>query len=492
MDPDARPTPQAGADAARGSSGALVAAAAAAVPGEKRLKNRRSEDQRPAPGRAARWAWMMFDWAAQPYHTLVITFVFGPYFVSAVATDPVRGQQMWGLAVGLGGMAIAILAPLMGAMADATGPRKPWVALYSLMYVLGAWLLWFAAPGMAEPGWVLAAFVIGLIGVEFATVFTNAMLPDLAPPQEVGRLSGYGWALGYVGGVVSLAIMLTLLAENDAGVTLLGTAPAFGLDAEAREGTRMVGPVTALWYAIFAAPLFLFVPDAARKGPWRGAAGRGLRELRASVVGLRDRPSLAWFLGASMIYRDALNGFYAFGGVYAAGALGWSVVQIGIFGILAAAVGAVGAWLGGQADAAFGPRPVVRATLWVLLGATLVGVSVSREAVLFVVPVGAGSGLPDLIFYISGALVGAAGGAMQAASRTLLVRQADPARMTAAFGLYALAGKATSFAAPLLVAAVTALSASQQAGVVPVALMFAAGIWALGRVSDATGREAQA
>ena len=193
-----------------------------------------------------------------------------------------------------------------------------------------------------------------------------------------------------------------------------------------------------------------------------------------------------------MFYRDALNGFYAFGGVYAAGALGWSVVQIGIFGILAAAVGAVGAWLGGQADAAFGPRPVVRATLWVLLGATLVGVSVSREAVLFVVPVGAGSGLPDLIFYISGALVGAAGGAMQAASRTLLVRQADPARMTAAFGLYALAGKATSFAAPLLVAAVTALSASQQAGVVPVALMFAAGIWALGRVSDATGREAQA
>lgn len=433
-------------------------------------------------GRRARWSWMLFDWASQPFHTLIITFIFAPFFAASVAPDPVTGQEMWGWAASAGGLAIALLAPVLGALADATGPRKPWIALFSACYVAGSALLWFSQPGAADPLAVLAFFVLGLVGVEFATVFTNAMLPDLAPREQVGRLSGDGWALGYVGGVIALAMMLLLLAENDGGVTLLGAPPALGLDPATREGTRSVGPLTAIWYAVFILPLFLWVPDAVRKGPMKGALARGLTELRADVKALPRRPDLAWFLGASMIYRDALNGFYVFGGVYAAGVLKWSIIQVGVFGLLAAVVGAIGAWLGGMADSAKGPKPVVAACLGILIVSCALGVSASREAILFVIPVGPESGLPDLLFYLAGAGVGGAGGALQAASRTLLVRLAEPERMTAAFGLYALSGKATAFLAPLTVALATAVTGDQQAGVAPVIALFALGFVMLARV----------
>jgi UMF1 family MFS transporter len=237
-----------------------------------------------------RWGWMLFDWASQPYHTLIITFIFAPYFASTVAPDPVTGQEMWGWAATVGGVIVAVLAPVLGAMADAAGPRKPWIALFSLFCILGAWLLWSAAPGTENVVFILGAFVIGLIGVEFATVFNNAMMPGLAPKEELGRLSGSGWALGYVGGVIALFIVLALLAEDgETGKTLIGMDPIFGLDAAAREGTRAVGPLTAIWYAVFIIPLFLWTPDAPRRAVKKGTVRRGLAELRQAI---RERPGL--------------------------------------------------------------------------------------------------------------------------------------------------------------------------------------------------------
>jgi UMF1 family MFS transporter len=432
----------------------------------------------PAPqfGARARWGWMLFDWASQPYHTLIITFVFAPYFAASVASDPVTGQEMWGWAASAAGLTVAVSAPFLGSLADATGPRKPWVALFSLFYIVGAAMLWFAVPADPSPITVLFWFAIGLIGVEFATVFTNAMMPDLAPPKDIGRLSGSGWALGYVGGVIALAMMLLLLAENaETGLTMLGIPPILGLDAALREGTRAVGPLTAIWYAVFIIPLFLWTPDAAKRGNMAGALGRGMRALVASIRDLKNRPELSWFLAASMIYRDALGGFYIFGGIYAAGVLGWSLTQIGIFGIVAAMLGAVGSWLGGRADAKFGPRLVVQICVVALGIAALLGVSVSPGRILFVVDVGQGSPLPDIIFYAVGGLIGGFGGSLQAASRTLLTRFADAERMTAAFGLYALAGKASAFLAPAVIAAATAWSGDQQIGIVPVVGLFALG-----------------
>ncbi|MEM1077974.1 MAG: MFS transporter [Pseudomonadota bacterium] len=418
--------------------------------------------------------WMMFDWASQPYNTLLLTFVFGPYFATVVG-DPVEAQALWGYALTLSGLSIAVLAPILGSLADQAGRRMPWIIGFSILYVAGASTLWLAAPGTDLVWVILIAFGLGLIGMEFATIFTNAMLPDLGPPAEIGRISGTGWAVGYAGGVVALLIMLLFLAENDAGVTLLGQPPALGLDPETREGTRSVGPFTALWFVIFMIPFFLWVRETPPATPQRTNVLKGLRDLGRTLRSLPSQPSLSAYLASSMLYRDALNGMYTFGGIYALGVLGWSVIDIGVFGIMAAITGAIFAYLGGFADKAFGPKPVIVLSIIVLslVGVTIV--SVSREAV-FGMPVAPDSSLPDILFYICGALIGAAGGTVQAASRTMMVRQANTERMTEAFGLYALAGKATSFLAPLTIAIATDLSGTQSAGLIPLILLFLCGL----------------
>lgn len=422
------------------------------------------------------WGWWWFDWASQPYNTLLITFIFGPYVVSVVG-DGSRAQTIWGYGIGAAGVLIAILAPLLGAVADKSGKRMGFIWFFSLLYVIGAWGVWWSAPDSFSVWTVMLLFCIGLIGMEFATIFTNAMLPDLAPREELGKVSGSGWAWGYVGGVVGLIIMLALFAENASGKTLIGIDPLFGLDATQREGTRFVGPFTALWYAVFMIPFFLWVreprkPDAI---PVVAAVRNAWPELKSTLKSLPNDRSLFSFLGASMLYRDALNGVYTFGGIYAAGVLQWSVIDVGIFGILAAVTGAVFAWLGGKADSALGPKPVILFNVVVLACVALSIVFVSRSSV-FGIAVGPESGLPDITFYVLGAMIGAAGGSLQAASRTMMVRQGDTEKMTEGFGLYALSGKATAFIAPLSIGIVTDITGSQQWGILPVAVLFALGL----------------
>lgn len=435
------------------------------------------------------WGWMLFDWAQQPFHTLIITFVFAPYFAAAVAPDPARGQELWGYATGIGGLIIALSSPVLGAIADASGPRKPWILLFSIVGIVGCWMLWYAVPGSQEMGFVMLAIALALVGMEFAAVFNNAMMPDLVPRSELGRLSGSAWGLGYVGGIVSLVIVLGLLSGSPTtGKTLLGLDPMFGFDPAMREGDRASGPLTAIWYAIFILPMFLFTPDVVRRAASKGAVRQGLAQLGATLRGLPSDRSYFSFLLSSMFYRDALNALYSFGGIYAAGVLGWSIIQIGVFGILANLTGAIGAWLGGRADQAWGPKPVVSVSILVLSLCCLLVISTTKTEVLFmtVAAEGADSTIPDIMFYIAGALIGAAGGSIQASSRTLLVDQVDRDRVTEAFGLYALSGKATTFIGPLAIAFATAFFASesfglssvdaQRLGVTPIIVLFLVGL----------------
>jgi UMF1 family MFS transporter len=422
------------------------------------------------------WGWFFFDWASQPYNTLLLTFIFAPYMTSLLGSGT-AAQTVWGYGIGAAGLLIAVLSPLLGAVADRSGHRMRFIAFFSLLYMLGAWGLWQAAPGDVNLWFVMISFGIGLIGMEFATTFTNAMLPDLGSPKEIGRISGSGWAFGYLGGVLALILVLMLLAEGATGRTLIGLSPILGLAPDLREGTRAVGPFTAIWYAIFMIPFFLWVREPRRTDTigLRAAARHAIPDLRRTLRGLPGRKSLSAFLLSSMLYRDALNGIYAFGGIYAAGVLGWGVTDVGVFGILAAITGAVFAWAGGRADSRFGPRIVVVACLVVLTAVATGIVFISRETV-FGLAVSPESRLPDLAFYVLGALIGAAGGALQASSRTMMVHQADPARMTEAFGLYALAGKATSFIAPLSIGLVTAVTGSQAWGITPLILLFVLGL----------------
>lgn len=446
------------------------------------------------------WGWMIFDLAQQPYATLGLTFIFGPYF-AAVATArfardgmgpaeaDAAAQSLWGMGQTLAGLFIAFTAPVLGALADASGRRMPWIAGFSVITVLCAAGLWVLTPDgtMLIPALVL--FFAGFVAAESATNVNNALLPSLATGPMIGRISGSGAALGYWGGVVSLILMLLFLAENDAGVTLLGTPPAFGLDPEAREGTRAVGPVIALWYAVFIIPFFTWVRDAGPAARTRVTARNVAARLWETLRDVARRPSLAAFLGASMLYRDALAAVYAFGGIYATLVLEWSVIQIGVFGIIGAISAAILTFAGGLADARLGPKPVIRASIWILIAVSVLVVSMTRDS-LFGLALSPGSRLPDILFYVCGALIGGAGGALYSASRSLMVRHADPARATEAFGLFALSGRATAFLAPMAITLATWMSGSVRAGLLPVIALFALGLFLLGWVNKNGDRAA--
>ena len=429
--------------------------------------------------RKAIWGWMFFDWANQPYHTLILTFIFAPYFATSVAQDAVAGQASWGYAVAAGSIIVAVLAPILGSIADAGGARRPWIIGFSVVYVLGAAGLWTASPDAGNIPLVLGFLVVALIGAEFTTVFTNALLPELGTKSEIGRISGSGWAMGYFGGLCSLAIVLCFLAPaTGSEKTLIGLDPVLGLDAARGEGARATGPMSAIWYAVFMVPFFLWAPDAPRRPAASRAIRAGLQHLGRTLQALPSRRSLFAFLISSMFYRDALSGLFVFGGIYAAGVLGWETFQLGIFGIVGALAGAVGAWAGGLVDQRLGPKPVIVFTISALIVVSAAIISASPGEVFFI-PVGSPefpSILPDVMFFTCGALIGAAGGSLQASSRSMLVRQAESGGAAEAFGIYALAGKATAFIAPLLIAVTTNLTDSQRIGVTPILLLFAIGL----------------
>ncbi len=432
------------------------------------------------------WGWWFFDWASQPYNTLMLTFIFGPYFAKVASARFIEAgmaeqaakaeaQALWGYGLTVTGITIAVLAPILGAIADSSGRRMPWIRLFSVAYVVGAWGTWWTAPEDFSAIRALVFFGIGFIGMEFATIFTNALLPTLGPRRELGRISGSGWAFGYLGGVIALAIMLLLFQAGEGGRTMAGIPPLFGLDPATGADSRAVGPFTAIWYAVFMIPFFLWVRDGETTRVTGAGVGRALSDLVATIRGLPRHPSLLAYLGSSMFYRDALNGMYTFGGIYAAGVLNWSIMQIGIFGITAALSGALFTWIGGYADRAFGPKPVIVANCLVLIGTAILIVNLTPGSV-FGVTLAEGSSLPDQLFYVAGILIGAAGGALQSASRNMLTRQGNPERMTEAFGLYALSGKATTFVAPALIAVATDVSGSQRLGVTPLIVLFSIGL----------------
>jgi UMF1 family MFS transporter len=432
--------------------------------------------------------WYFFDWASQPYHTVLLTFVFGPFFAQIASAHfasgglaeqaaDARAQSLWSACLTLSGLAVGFGAPLIGALADTSGRRIPWIAAFSAVYVIGAAALWGTSPDGTNLGFALAVFAAGFIAVEFALIFTNAQLPSLIARAEVGRVSGSGFAFGYLGGLIALTLVLALLVEQASGRTIAGVAPGFGLlDAAEREGTRATGPFAAIWYAVFMIPYFLWVREPRRTSrlSFRGAMAR----LGTSVRELRSRPSFASFLGGSMLYRDALNGLYGFGGTYALLVLNWEITRVGVFGIISVVAAALFSWVGGRLDRRHGPKLVIAAAVLGLVAVCITVASMSRESI-FGVPLAESSGLPDTLFLICGVLIGGLGGVVQAASRSLMVRHTDPGAETQGFGLYGLAGRATAFLAPALIGTVTALTGDVRNGVLPLIGLFLLGLFLL-------------
>jgi len=430
------------------------------------------------------WGWMAFDWATQPFYTLGLTFIFGPYFAivaaeyylnSGMADSAARAQaqSVWSLGQTVAGLFIAFTAPLLGAYADSTGRRMPWLIGFSVILVISSWMMWYMVPDGSGLLFALVAFCIAFIVAEYALIFTNAILPSLGEKEEIGKISGDGAALGYWGGVLALLIFLPFFYEFSEGKTLLGLNPPFGLDGDAREGTRAVGPFIAIWFAVFMIPYWMYVRE--EKVPNRqGGIGAAMRDLKTSLKGVVRRRSLLNFLLSSMFYRDALNALYAFGGVYAALVLNWGLMQIATFGIIGAITAAIATTIAGRADRRFGPRPVITACISVLMVVCIIIIGMTRDQVLGI-PLGEGSAIPDILFYICGSIIGGAGGGLFASSRSMMVRHTHPERPTEAFGLFALSGKATAFLAPGLIAFFTWWFQDARLGFTPVIILFLIG-----------------
>jgi UMF1 family MFS transporter len=437
--------------------------------------------------KAGLWGWMLFDWAAQPFFTVIITFIFGPYFVSRLTDDPAYGQAMWGYTLTISGIAIAIMSPVLGSIADATGPRKPWIGFFAVIKIASLAGLWFAVPGssMLYP---LIFIILASIAAEFSIVFNDSMMPRLVDEKEAGRVSNIAWGLGYLGGMIVLIAVVGLLAANpESGKTILGIPPLFGLDPETGADARVTGPISAIWYFLFILPMFFLTPDAPKGTLPAGMAVRtGLKELKETLGTLRHRGGILRFLIARMIFQDGVNGLLALGGTFAAGMFAWQTVELGVYGIILNIVAIGGCLYASRLDAKLGSKRIVVMSLVCLVIATVGIVSTGPGFTLFgLLPLStADSGglfgtAAEKAYIVFGLLVGIAFGPVQASSRSYLARSVSPEEAGRYFGLYALSGRATSFLAPASVATITLATGSARIGMMALIAFLVVGLLVL-------------
>ncbi len=437
----------------------------------------------PVVPRRGVWGWMLFDWAAQPFFTVVTTFIFGPYFVARLTDNPVAAQAAWSNMATVSAIIIAVLSPVLGSIADESGRRKPWIAFFAVIKIASLCMLWFAAPGSPILYPVLF-MILASIAAEFSIVFNDSMMTRLVSADNAGKVSNIAWGLGYLGGMIVLIFIVLCLAANpQTGLTLLGQPPLFGLDAGQGEDARITGPIAALWYLVFILPMFAFTPDAARGLPLKAAVSSGLRQLAATLGELRHRRGIVSFLIARMLYQDGVNGLLILGGAFAAGMFGWATMEIGVYGIILNVVAIFGCWVAGSVDRRTGSKVTIIASLVMLLAATFGMVSTGPGFTLFgllPLPVADSGGLfgtaAEKAYILYGVLVGFAFGPVQASSRSYLARSIAPEEAGRYFGIYALSGRATSFMATLGFSLVTYATGSARAGMATLLVFLLAGL----------------
>jgi UMF1 family MFS transporter len=443
-----------------------------------------AEDVSPL-GRAS---WVAFEWGRNPYFILVGIYIYGPYFQNQIVGDPVLGQALWADIWAYAGLSVALGAPILGAIADAGGPRKPWLLFFSLLLALASSLLWFGQPGGAG----LSIFAIGAlivianVGYDASIVFHGAMLPSIAKEGGIGRLSGVGYALGNLAGLLLLVFVLVFifLPEN----------PLFGLNRDAHEHERVVGPLAALWFMIFCIPFFLWTPDRKPSGLALSKVVRnGLASVTNTVRSLNQYRNVGAYLLSRMIYNDGLNMMLTFGGIYASGVFGWGVIEIAAYGIVLSPFAALGGFAGGIIADRIGTKTALRLSLsgTILFGFLSLGFAPDRVWFFFsylegleALPLPVFATLPELLYIGAVAGVAICVVATYANSRAMMARIAPRRKMTEFFGLYALSGEATAFAAPLAVGITTRLTDSQQWGMAAILVFLAIGLVGLSFVRE--------
>lgn len=435
------------------------------------------------------WSWALFEGARNPHVLLITIYIFAPYFYMTLVGDPVRGQSLWGDLNSLAGLIIAIIAPVLGAIADAGGRRKPWLGVFSILLATTAIALWWAVPDekVLSLMAISTLLVATIVSFDFTAVFHNAMLPTIVPDRQVGRLSGFALALGNLSGVILFVFMLVCFVwPGEVNWPFVPETPWFGIDKAAFEPERMVGPLFAVWFLMFGLPLFFFTPDQprVRLGPAK-AVRQGLTSLVRTVKSLRNYRNVATYLFWRMIYNDGCNAVLIFGGGYAAVTFNWTTQDLLVYGVILSVFATYGGIFGGWIDHRFGSQ---RGIL-IAVGGTMIGLvlslSMRPDTILFFIPYDPNSppvhGLPffeswpEIIYVMIVTIIAIFITAVYANSRTMMARIAPTAKMAEFFGLYALSGQATAFLAPFVVARFTDWTASTAWGMASILILLAAG-----------------
>ncbi len=415
-------------------------------------------------GRRALFSWCLFDWANSAFPTVITTFVFATYFTTTVAESTIAGTAAWGHAQSLAALIIALLGPALGAIADRGGRRKPWLLAFTVLCVAACVGLWFTQPERGDVIWALTFVVLGTVGFEIGMVFYNALLPEIAAPERLGRLSGWGWGMGYAGGLACLSVALMGFIQTD--------APWFGLAAGTAEPVQATTLLVAAWVSLFALPLFLWTPDKPRGERTMEALRNGLVTLVNTLCNIRQYAQTSRFLLARMIYIDGLNTLFAFGGIYAAGTFGMALEEVILFGIAINVTAGIGAACFAWLDDNIGPKRTILIALGGLIG--------FGGALLLA------SG--KVWFWALALPLGLFVGPAQAASRSFMAHLAPPHMRAEMFGLFAFSGKVTAFLGPLFLAWATLAFDSQRAGMATIIVFLAVGFVLLLPLRD-PGRE---
>ena len=426
-----------------------------------------STDSAMSANRRAIWSWALYDFANSPFTTLIVTFVYATYFTQSIASDPIHGTALWSRAVTATAVVVALLSPFLGALADRGGYRKVFVAAFTWVCIAATVALYFVRPGQVATA--LAVFVLANVAFELADVFYNAFLPDIAPQRGIGRVSGLGWGLGYIGGLLALALALVTLVQPQ--------TPWFGFTHADGESIRATNLLAAAWFAIFSVPLWVFVHESrSRSAPARHVFRDAVAQLRRTFSEIRKYRQIARFLLARLVYNDALVTIFAFGGIYAAETFGFSLSEVLLFGIVVNVAAGIGSFAMGYLDDYIGGKSTIVVSLLGLILATALAVAATTKTSL----------------WIAGLAIGIFVGPNQSASRSLMGRFVPPRLENEFFGFFAFSGKLTAFIGPFLLGVLTDLSGSQRVGVSAVLALFVAGLPLLMWVDEREGLEAAA
>lgn len=407
------------------------------------------------------FSWCSYDWANSAFTTLVVTFIYSTYFSGAFAADADRGTVLWSRGIVISAILIALLSPVLGAVADRSGRRRRYLIIATLVCSAFTVLLAFMEPGTGGAAFrALTVFIIANVAFEVAMVFYNAFLPAIAPRDMIGRVSGWGWAFGYIGGLVAMAIALYGFVQPE--------TPWFGIPAEGDFRYRATNLLVAAWFLLFSIPMFLFVRDTKPTGAVDVPGA--FRELGQTFRNLGQHGEVAKFLLARLIYNDGLVTLISFAGIFAYGTFGMSLGEVTFFGMALNVAAGLGAFAFGFVDDRLGGKKTVLISLVCLCIAVVIGVSATSRTGL----------------WVAGIILGVFLGPTQAASRSLMGRFTPERHQSEFFGFYAFSGKATAFLGPLVLGLVTGLY-GQRLGVATVIAFFILGGAILATVNEERG-----